>query len=127
MAGRVLQHLELPGVWLERGVIDAADQRLLTSPLGLAGHTTLATLVLATGTALDRTRREQALDAARAVLQAHPLAATAGATSPHPQVVVVRALAHQVEPAMQLMKAVRAAWRTALWDLPATVPRTWAL
>ncbi len=83
--------------------------------------------MLATGTALDRTRREQALDAARAVLQAHPLAATAGATSPHPQVVVVRALAHQVEPAMQLMKAVRAAWRTALWNLPATVPRTWAL
>jgi len=40
----------------------------LTSPLGLAGHTTLATLVLATGTALDRTRREQALDVARAVL-----------------------------------------------------------
>jgi urease accessory protein len=126
-AGRVLQHLDLPGVWLERGVIDAADQHLLTSPLGLAGHTTLATLVLATGTALDRTRREQALDAARAVLQAHPLAATAGATSPHPQVVVVRALAHQVEPAMQLMKAVRGAWRTALWNLPATVPRTWAL
>ena len=59
-------------MWLERGVIDAADQRLLNSPLGLAGHTTLATLVLATGTALDRTRREQALDAARAVLQAHP-------------------------------------------------------
>ena len=126
-AGRVLQHLELPGVWLERGVIDAADQRLLTSPLGLAGHTTLATLVLATGTALDRTRREQALGVARAVLQAHPLAATAGATSPHPQVVVVRTLAHQVAPAMQLMKALRAAWRTALWDLPATVPRTWAL
>lgn len=126
-AGRVLQHLELPGVWLERGAIGAADQRLLTSPLGLAGHTTLATLVLATGTALDRTRREQALDAARAVLQAHPLAATAGTTSPHPRVVVVRALAHQVEPAMQLMKAVRAAWRTALWNLPATVPRTWAL
>ena len=99
----------------------------MTSPLGLAGHTTLATLVLATGTALDRTRREQALGVARAVLQALPLAATAGATSPHPQVVVVRALAHQVEPAMQLMKAVRAAWRTALWNLPATVPRTWAL
>jgi len=42
-------------------------------------------------------------------------------------VVVVRTLAHQVAPAMQLMKALRAAWRTALWDLPATVPRTWAL
>lgn len=127
VAGRVLQHIELPGVWLERGAIDAMDQRLLASPLGLAGHSTLATLVLATGTALERSRREQALDVARHILQAHPLAITAGATSPNPQVVVVRALAPQVEPAMQLLKAVRAAWRTALWDLPATVPRTWAL
>ena len=52
---------------------------------------------------------------------------TAGATAPGPRVVAVRVLAPLVEPAMQLLKAVRAAWRPALWDLPATVPRTWAL
>lgn len=127
ISGRVLQHMELSGVWLERGAIDASDARLLRSPLGLSGQSTMATLVLATGTALERQRRDQALDAARDVLRGHALEGTAGATSPNPQVVVVRVLAPQVEPAMQLLKAVRAAWRLALWDLPATAPRVWAL
>ena len=35
--GSFLQHIELPGTWLERGRIDAADTRLLNGPLGLAG------------------------------------------------------------------------------------------
>ena len=48
-AGRYSQHLELPGVWLERGVIDSADARLLHSPLGLAGRSTLLTLWFAAG------------------------------------------------------------------------------
>ncbi|HSM20689.1 MAG TPA: urease accessory protein UreD, partial [Rubrivivax sp.] len=34
--GRFCQHLEIPGVWLERGTVDAADRVLLDSPLGLA-------------------------------------------------------------------------------------------
>jgi urease accessory protein len=49
------------------------------------------------------------------------------ATSPGPRVVVVRALADVVEPAMQLLKAVHAAWRPALWNLPAAASRVWAL
>jgi urease accessory protein len=36
-------------------------------------------------------------------------------------------LAPLVEPAIGLIKSVRGAWRTGLWDLPATLPRTWAL
>ena len=125
--GRFVQHIEAPGLWLERGVIDAADHRLLESPLGLAGQRCMASLFFVTGRPLDRARRDTALDAARAVMDAHALKATAGATSPNGQVVVVRALAPQVEPAMQLLKQVRAAWRAALWQLDAGPPRIWAM
>ena len=125
--GRFVQHIEAPGLWLERGVIDAADHRLLESPLGLAGHRCMASLFFVTGRPLDRARRDAALDAARAVMDAHALKATAGATSPNGQVVVVRALAPQVEPAMQLLRQVRAAWRAALWQLCAEPPRIWSM
>ena len=125
--GRFVQHIEAPGLWLERGVIDAADHRLLESPLGLAGQRCMASLFFVTGRPLDRARRDTALDAARAVMDAHALKATAGATSPNGQVLVVRALAPQVEPAMQLLQQVRAAWRAALWQLCAEPPRIWSM
>ena len=125
--GRFVQHIEAPGLWLERGVIDAADHRLLESPLGLAGQRCMASLFFVVGTPLERARRDTALDAARAVMDAHALKATAGATSPNGQVVVVRALAPQVEPAMQLLQQVRAAWRAALWQLCAEPPRIWSM
>lgn len=124
--GSFLQHIELPGVWLERGRIDAADARLLNGPLGLAGQRCMATLFLAAGEPLSRARRDDALALARAVIDAHPLGPHAGATAPNSQVVVVRALAPVVEPAMGLLRAVRDAWRTGLWGLPATAPRVWA-
>lgn len=125
--GRFVQHIEAPGRWLERGVINAADHRLLESPLGLAGHRCMASLFFVTGRPLDRARRDTALDAARAVMDAHALKASAGATSPNGQVLVVRALAPQVEPAMQLLQQVRAAWRAALWQLCAEPPRIWSM
>mgnify|MGYP003455619942 FL=1 len=125
--GRFVQHIEAPGRWLERGVINAADHRLLESPQGLAGHRCMASLFFVTGRPLDRARRDTALDAARAVMDAHALKASAGATSPNGQVLVVRALAPQVEPAMQLLRQVRAAWRAALWQLCAEPPRIWSM
>ena len=125
--GRFVQHIEAPGLWLERGVIDAADHRLLESPMGLAGQRCMASLFFVTGRPLDRARRDTALDAARAVMDAHALKASAGATSPNGQVLVVRALAPQVEPAMQLLQQVRAAWRAALWQLCAEPPRIWSM
>jgi urease accessory protein len=125
--GSLSQHLEMPGQWLERGRIDALDARLMAGPLGLAGQRCIATLFLAEGSDMARPRRELALDLARDAIAAHPLAAMAGATAPGPRVVVVRVLAPLVEPALQLLKAVRSAWRTGLWNLPATQPRTWAL
>ena len=124
--GCFTQHIEVPGLWLERGRIDAADTRLMASPLGLAGHCCMASIFFVTGSKLDRARRQQALDAARAVIEPHALRATAGATSPNDRVVVVRVLAPVVEPAMQLLKGIWAAWRSALWNLPAGNPRIWA-
>lgn len=125
--GRFVQHLEVPGLWLERGAIHAADHRLMHSPLGLAGHRCVASLFFAAGAPLDRARRDTALDAARAVMDTHALKASAGATSPNAQMVVVRVLAPQVEPAMQLLKAVRTGWRQALWELAGEAPRIWAM
>jgi urease accessory protein len=125
--GHFCQHIELPGVWLERGVVDAQNSRLLNSPLGLAGQHCMASIFFASGRAIERARRELALDSARQVLGAHTLNPQAGATSPNPQVVVVRALAPQVEPARDLLKKVWAAWRQTLWNKAAVVPRIWAM
>jgi urease accessory protein len=119
------QHLEVPGVWLERARIAADDTALLHGPLGWAGHTVLATLWFAAGAPLLPTRRESLLDAARDCVAGSALAATAGVTSPHRRVLVLRVLGGQVEAVMQLLAAVRAAWRQAGWDLLAEPPRIW--
>lgn len=124
--GSFLQHIELPGVWLERGRIDATDQRLMDGPLGLAGQRCVATLFFAAGTDIARARRDEALAVARELIDSHALCATAGATSPHPRVLAVRVLAPVVEPAMQLLKAVRGQWRQTLWQLPTNTPRLWS-
>lgn len=125
--GSLQQHIELPGIWLERARIDAADRRLLQSPLGFAGRRCLASIFFVAGAGIARARRDAALESARALIEAHPLAASAGATSPHPEVVVVRALAPVVEPAMQLLRQIWLAWRRELWSLPGQLPRIWAM
>lgn len=124
--GSFSQHIEVPGIWREQGRIDASDLRLLNGPLGLAGQRCMATLFFVSGRPIDRTRRERALDEVRALMDAHALRMSAGATSPHPQVLVIRVLAPLVEPALDLLKALRASWRTSLWDLSAAAPRVWS-
>jgi urease accessory protein len=119
------QHLELPGVWLERARIAAADSTLLQGPLGWAGHTVLGTLWFAAGAPLARPRAEALLEAARGAIAASPLAATAGATAPQPPLVVVRVLAHGVEPLMRLLQQVHAVWRRIAWGLVGEPPRIW--
>ncbi|HEY2558367.1 MAG TPA: urease accessory protein UreD, partial [Caldimonas sp.] len=105
-AGRFAQSIELPGRWLERATIAAKDARLLDSPLGWGGRRVLATMWFAGGGALAASRREALLAAARELARAHPLDATCGATAPHDDVVVVRALANRVEPAMALLQGI---------------------
>jgi len=123
--GRFLQQIELPGVWLERGVIDGTDAALLDSPLGLAGRRVIATLWFAGGSALPPTLRESLLDGARDVATADPLAAWAGASSPDARFVVLRVLAPRVEPAMALLAAVWRRWREQAWGLSGDAPRVW--
>ena len=126
-SGSFRQHIEVPGVWLERARMDASDTLLMNSPLGMAGHRCIASLFFVTGSKLERNRRQHALDCAREVMQAHSLSATAGATSPDGQVVVVRVLSPVVEPAMALLKQVWQAWRTQLWQLAPSTPRIWSM
>jgi len=123
--GSFSQHIEVPGVWLEQGRIDATDERLMNGPLGLAGHRCIGTLFFVSGRTITRERRERALDEVRALMDAHPLRLSAGATAPNPQVLVVRVLSPLVEPAMDLLKALRACWRESLWDMQACLPRVW--
>lgn len=125
--GRFQQHIEVPGVWLERGTLAAEDTRLLDGPAGLAGQRCLASLFFVTGTPLTRQRREQALDSVRAVIAQHPLASLAGATAPNSRVVVVRVIAPVVEPAMELLRTLRNTWRASLWDMAVSHPRIWAM
>ncbi len=124
--GRFLQHIEVPGVWLERGLMDASDTRLMDGALGLAWQRCMASLFFVSGSPLDRTRRDTGLELARDVIAHHTLCSTAGATCPNPQVMVVRALSPLVEPAIDLLRQVWVNWRAHFWQLPATAPRIWS-
>ena len=123
--GRYTQTIELPGRWLERGVIDAADTRLLDSPLGWAGHRVMGTLWFAAGSALPAAHRDALLTAARAAIEGDALQTSAGATAVHDGIVVLRALAPRVEPLMTLLTRVWSTWRELAWQLPACTPRVW--
>ena len=125
--GYFQQHIEIPGIWLERGNIKGDDLRWLNSPLGLAGQKCLGSLIFAAGSSIDSKRISQALDAAREVIDAHPLRLQAGMTAAHPQVIVLRAMSPLVEPTMDLFKKVWAVWRNTLWGLPSTPPRIWSV
>jgi len=125
--GTFRQHLEIPGVWLERGTLRGEDTRLLNSPLGLACQRCIATLVFASGSPLSPARLAHGLEVAREVLEGHELRWQAGVTSPNPQVMVLRVLAPVTEPAVQLLKQVWVAWRRAMWQMSGTAPRLWNL
>ncbi len=125
-SGSFLQHIEVPGVWRERGRIRADDDRLMNGPLGLAGQSCLASLFFIAGSKVERVRCARALEVARDLIQAHDLSQMAGATSPNGQVIVLRVLAPVVEPAMDLLRRVWAGWRQHFWQLPASSPRIWS-
>lgn len=124
--GSFLQHIEVPGIWLERGLVQAADARLMNGPLGLAGHRCMASLFFVTGSRLENGRRDAALELTREVISKHALRQTAGVTCPNAQVMVVRVLAPLVEPAVDLLRQIWAGWRTHFWQLPLVNPRIWS-
>jgi urease accessory protein len=126
-SGQLQQHMEVSGVWLERGLLDAQDTRLMDGPLGLAKHRCMATLVLACGSDLLRERRDLALTLARELTEVAPAGLVAGVTSPHPRVVVLRTLSPLVEPAQTLLRGVWAAWRRGLWGMSNVPPRIWSM
>ena len=125
--GHFQQHLEIPGVWLERGNIQGNDARWLNSPLGLAGQKCFASLVFASGSPIAPERVERALEAARSLIEVNPLKLQAGITCAHPQVIVMRVISPLVEPSMNLLKQVWASWRHTLWQLTSEPPRIWSV
>lgn len=132
-SGHFCQHLEMPGVWLERAHVSASNHLLLNSPVGLAGHRCFATLFFAFGNDPGKAPRQKLLDAARSVLSAHPLCAMEqhmgpeiGVTSPNKQIVAVRVLAPFVEPAMMLLRAIRLCWRRDIWGMDGESCRIWS-
>ena len=123
--GQFTQHMAWAGHWLEHGVIDAEDTRMMNSPLALAGQHCIGSMILACGTAIPRAQRELLLDATRAVLDAHPQGSWCGVTAPNDHMLVLRGLAPVVEPLMQLWQQVRVCWRQHQWQLAGTAPRIW--
>jgi urease accessory protein len=123
--GRFTQAIEIPGCWLERGTVQGDDRSLRESPLGWAGRSVLATLWFATGSAIADARRDALLDSARDAIAGDPLHATAGTSAVQSRVIVTRALAHRVEPAMRLLTRLWSAWRLAAWGRTACPPRVW--
>ena len=124
--GHFLQHIEQPGVWLERGRIDAQDRRLLEGPTGLAGQRCIGSLFFTSGSPLARQRREAGLELAQRCIAASALQRTAGVTCVNPQVMVLRVLAPVVEPTFTLLRQVWAVWRAHFWQLPVSAPRNWS-
>lgn len=123
--GSMHQQIHLPGIWLERALIDGKNRRLLDGPLGWAGHGVLATIWFSRGDSIDHPLRQQLLELARELAGSSTLAATAGASSPDSRLVVLRVLAARVEPVLTLLGQIRAAWRRAAWNLDAHPPRIW--
>jgi urease accessory protein len=122
--GRLLQHLEITGHWLDRGWLDAADKALLDGPCGLACHRVLGTLVYAqTQTLADA---ETLLAHSRALLDGVAGSGITHLASPQGSVLLARVVGDEVEAVTLALRRVRALWREQLWALPSSDPRIWA-
>ena len=121
------QHIEWPGRFLERGVVNAQDDLLLNGDLGLAGHRCLASLIFVSGTPIARVQREALLEASHELLGAAPESVWSGVTSPNENMLVLRGVSPVVEPVMMLWKKLWIIWRKELWGLEGTAPRIWSM
>ena len=121
------QHIEWPGRFLERGVVNAQDALLLDGDLGLAGHRCLGSLIFASGSAMTRHQREALLDGTQELLAQAAPAVLSGVTAPNENMLVLRCASPVVEPVMMLWKTVWAFWRKELWELQGSTPRIWSM
>lgn len=122
--GRLLQHLEITGQWLDRGWLDAADKALLHGPCGLGSKTVLGTLAYAQTVALGDV--QALLDDSRVLLAGEPAAGITHLQGPRGGVLLARVLGDEVEPVTLALRRVRALWRERLWALPGGDARIWA-
>jgi urease accessory protein len=122
--GRLLQHLEVAGLWRDRGWLDAADAALLDGPCGLAGHRVMGTLVYAQTTPLPDA--EALLADSRALLEGAPLTGLTHLRSPLGELLLVRMMGDEVETLTAALRQVRALWRERLWAISGAEPRVWA-
>jgi urease accessory protein len=121
--GRLLQHLEITGLWLDRGLLAADDAALLDGACGLAGHRMLGSLALAQSEPLPDA--EALLAASRELL----VGVQAGVTllqRPGRVVLLARALGDDMEALTAALRQVRALWRKQVWGLSGGDPRIWA-
>lgn len=122
--GRLLQHLEIAGHWLDRGWLDATDGALMDGPCGLGGHRVLGTLAYAQTAALADS--EALLTGSRAALAGVPRSGVTHLAGPRGAVLLARVLGDEVEEVTVALRQVRALWRARLWSLPASDLRIWA-
>lgn len=122
--GALLQHLEIEGLWLDRGWLRAEDRALLDGPCGLAGHRALGTLLMAQAEPFAPALAERLLDEARSAIADSGL--SAGATLLQGRLLLLRLLAHELEPAAALIRRVRGLWLQQAWGLAPNEPRIWA-
>jgi urease accessory protein len=122
--GRLLQHLEITGQWLDRGWLDAADAALLDGPCGLAGHRVLGTLVYAQGQPL--VEAEPLLTDSRHLLAELPLGGITRLQGRCGTMLLARVVGDDVEAVTVALRRVRALWRERLWSLTGSDPRIWA-
>jgi urease accessory protein len=121
--GRLRQRLMITRddkpIWFEQGDLKA-DSRMMTSPLGLAGYTVCATLIVAGANA----PAAGCLDEVRARCEPIAVEGQFGA-SQLKSVVVVRYLCNSSEVARELMLTAWSVLRPALLGQVAHVPRIW--
>ncbi len=122
--GRLLQHLEITGQWLDRGWLDAADTALLDGPCGLAGHRVLGTLAYAQTDAVADV--STLLDDSRALIADGPRSGITHLAGPRGAVLLMRVIGDEVESVTLALRRVRGLWRERLWGLPGGDPRIWA-
>lgn len=122
--GRLLQHLEITGQWLDRGWLDASDTALMDGACGLGGRRVLGTLAYAQTTALADA--EALLNDSWAALAEVPCSGVTHLAGPRGAVLLARVLGDEVEDVTVALRRVRALWRARLWGLPASDPRIWA-